>query len=275
MNKKRKIYICICIILVTTIFVHQFFIEKPQFKEAYGVWIGIDATKICLLNDYQTVVIDASLFSKEDIDFLHKSGHIVYSYLNIGSIETFRPYYEDFKKLTLGPYENWPEEYWIDVSAQTWQHYVTDYLAKDLADKGIDGLFLDNADVWYFYPRPEIYDGLKNILNSLQQYHIPILLNGGDTFVSTALASDDLSNLIDGINQETVFTSIDFETNTFQPQKIEQTNYLISYLDTCRKSGLNIYVLEYTADKKLAKQIRKECAKHKYQLYISSSLELD
>ena len=36
-------------------------------------------------------------------------------------IESFRSYDTDFEKYTLGAYENWPEEKWIDVSAPEWQ----------------------------------------------------------------------------------------------------------------------------------------------------------
>lgn len=72
--------------MVTTIFVHQLFIEKPQLKSLRGMDWG--TTKFAY--SMTEAVIDASLFS-EDIDFLRQIRHIVYSYLNIGSIETFRP----------------------------------------------------------------------------------------------------------------------------------------------------------------------------------------
>lgn len=48
--------------------------------------------------------------------------------------------------------------------------------------KGIDVFFLDNADVYYQYHTPEIYQGLMTILHEIHTEHRPIIINGGDTF---------------------------------------------------------------------------------------------
>ena len=45
----------------------------------------------------------------------------VYTYLNVGSLEDFRDYYKEYEHLTIGAYENWDEEKWIDVSDKDWQ----------------------------------------------------------------------------------------------------------------------------------------------------------
>ena len=42
----------------------------------------------------------------KDIEMLHENGTIVYTYLNIGSIETFREYYKTYADLAIGDYEN-------------------------------------------------------------------------------------------------------------------------------------------------------------------------
>lgn len=69
----------------------------------YGVFLSI-TEDLESLEDYQTVVIDAQYFSKEDIDEFRSGGHKVYSYINVGSLENFRDYYQNYSDLALGEY---------------------------------------------------------------------------------------------------------------------------------------------------------------------------
>ena len=82
----------------------------------------------------------------------------IYSYLNIGSIEDFRSYYDEYSAFTLGEYENWDEEKWIDVSNKEWQEFISKRVDV-LSQKGIDGFFIDNTDVFYVYPSDVIISG--------------------------------------------------------------------------------------------------------------------
>ena len=50
------------------------------------------------LKSYRMVVLEPSNFSPEQIREIKAEGTKVYGYLNIGALENFRPYYEDFKK---------------------------------------------------------------------------------------------------------------------------------------------------------------------------------
>lgn len=45
-------------------------------KKDYGVFLGIEKTEIHKLDDYKTVVIDPSKFTKSDIDQLHKENNL-------------------------------------------------------------------------------------------------------------------------------------------------------------------------------------------------------
>ena len=56
-------------------------------------------------------------------------------------------------------------------------------VGKSLTDKGVDGLFIDNTDVYYQYHRNSIYSGLENIISGLRKYTSRIIINGGDVFV--------------------------------------------------------------------------------------------
>ena len=84
--------------------------EAADIKYEYGVFLGADPEDISDMESYRKIVIDAQYFSKEEISSLKESGHIVYSYINLGSVEEFRPYFKTYEKYSLGVYENWDDE---------------------------------------------------------------------------------------------------------------------------------------------------------------------
>jgi hypothetical protein len=120
-------------------------------EESYGVFLGVDATTFSmdLFEGYDMVVVDAQELRSDQLAQLHATGHTVYSYLNVGSIEESRSYFDDYSDCCLDRYENWPEEFWVDVTRPEWQKLVTEELTDRIldADPQIDGLFLDNLDI--------------------------------------------------------------------------------------------------------------------------------
>ena len=240
----------------------------------YGVFIGADPEQIDSFEGYDIVVIDAAYYSKTDIDKLHQQNTTVYSYLNIGSIENFRDFFSDYKHLILDEYENWPGEYWVDVSDLGWQNQIQAQAAL-LLEKDVDGFFLDNVDVYYQYHTQEVFDGLTAILNNLDRHGKDIIVNGGDVFVSEAiLESDSPAVRIAGVNQECVFTCIDFENECLLPQSAEDTLYYQGYLEQCNEKGLAVYLLEYSNEEVLLPALVEYCDAHRFHYYVSSSIDL-
>ncbi|MDO4649324.1 MAG: endo alpha-1,4 polygalactosaminidase [Eubacteriales bacterium] len=228
----------------------------------YGVLIGED--DLSQIGSYSLVVIEPETFAQEDIVALHERCEKVYGYLNIGALEEYRSYYEEYEELCLSVYEEWPDEQWIDVSAEEWQAFITD-LGKEYISKGIDGLFLDNTDVYYQYPEEKIYQGLCEILTKLDG--IPLIVNGGDPFVQRCI--DEGQNLFDGINQENVFTK-----GVGQLQEPEDQEYYRNYLQKAADSGLEVYLTEYGADDSLTEEIDEYCKKHGFHWFNAENLEL-
>ena len=144
-----------------------FFVKANQAKEFekndYGVFLNADASSLERFKTYETIVIDAQYFTKRDIELLHQNGTVVYTYLNIGSIENFREYYTTYAELAIGEYEHWEEEEWVDVAKPDWQKFIGQ-LSQELYEKGVDGFFIDNCDVYYYAPRESIFEGLTAIL---------------------------------------------------------------------------------------------------------------
>ena len=250
--------------------------NKKNLTSSYAVLIGLNPEDAAVLSNYQTVVIDAQYFTKDEIAAVQANGTAVYTYLNIGSIETFREGYDSMKEFILAPYDNWPDEYWVDVSRTEWQGFVADQAAA-LVEKGVDGFFLDNADVYYLYPSDAIYNGIVEMITSLEQYDKPILINGGDVFVSRAMldAAKPLS-AITGVNQECVFTNINFTTGALIRQSSEDSRYYQAYLARCKEAGLDVYLTEYAKfNKSVYNEIAQYCDQNGFHYYISSSINLD
>ncbi len=60
---------------------------------------------------------------------------------------------------------------------------ICDEIAGKLIEKGVDGFFVDNCDVYYYYKEESIYQGLVTMLKKLIQYEKKVIINGGDEFV--------------------------------------------------------------------------------------------
>ncbi|MCX7842193.1 MAG: endo alpha-1,4 polygalactosaminidase [Clostridia bacterium] len=246
-------------------------------KTAYGVFVGLDPSSKSKLYSYREVVIDASCFSASDINDIKNKGIKVFSYLNIGSIEDFRECFLKFEHIALGNYENWPGEKWIDVSDLSWQDYIVNTAAKNLIDKGVDGFFIDNVDVYSFCKKDNIFYSIVSILEKLNStYKKPVIVNGGYDFFTKAMAEKiNLCGLAYGVNTESVITTIDFKSNSFLKNSVENRNNAIEYLKILQKNGLSIYVIEYSKNKKLNLEIAKRYNELGFKYYISSSINLD
>ena len=87
---KYGIVLCAIAILMIVLLIGSYVLMKEDYERDYGVFLSLDASDMDKIEGYQTLVIDAQYFSKEDIMHLKEQGSTVYSYLNVGSIENFR-----------------------------------------------------------------------------------------------------------------------------------------------------------------------------------------
>ena len=247
---------------------------KTLEKNDYGVFLNADASSLERFKRYDLIVIDAQYFTKKDIESLHQNGTKVYTYLNIGSVENFREYYKTYEKFTIGKYEHWDEEKWVDVSVPAWQKFI-EQLSKKLFEKGVDGFFIYNCDVYYYAPRKSIFEGLTAILQNIMTLKKAVIINGGDTYVTEYRERyGAVDHIMTGVNQESVWSGIDFDKGTFNEQTRETREYYSKYLEACKADGMEVYLLEYTTDEKLIQKIKKYCKEKNFHFYISNSLEL-
>lgn len=248
--------------------------EKTK-SSGYGVFLSVSPDDGIDFTGYTTVVIDADNFTKEQISEIKAGGTRVFSYLNVGSVESFRSYYNDFVGITLGVYVNWEEERWVDVSQSAWQEHIA-VLANEFAGKGVDGFYIDNCDVYCEYNTTDIFDGLAVILKSVKKTGLECMMNCGDEFYEMCERRGlDIRDYIDSVNQEEVFSLIDFGKGRLIKQKTDDHRHFKSYIEKAAKAGLKIYLLEYTTDEGLCVRIGNYCKKMNFEYYISDSVELD
>ena len=270
--------VLICIFFLSICFLIYRFGKVKQMKKDYGVFIGAD--NINKIKGYNVVVVEPASIDIGGVESLHKTNEKIYAYLNIGSLENYRSYFNEFKEKTLGLYENWEDEYWMDVWDVAWQKLIVDKLGRDIVDKGFDGFFIDNCDVYYYYPNEEIFNGLSSILQGLRslnmtkKYKIDIIINGGDTFVSKCIENKTATELFDGVNQECVFTDIDFENKTYKEKDESDREYFKEYLSNVKKYIPEVYLIEYGVNSKLIKEIENYCNENGFYWYNAKDLEL-
>lgn len=279
MKKSIKCFACLALamIMLCSVTVHPAAKTAGTSKADYNWYISLNkeikGSKIKSVKDYKVLVIDGQNYSASDIAALKKAGHIVYSYLNIGSVESNRYYYKRFKSLRLKTYQNWEDEYWVNVGKKKWRNFIVDTIAAKIAAKGVDGFWVDNCDVYEYNKKKSIYKGLVKILTRLQKFHKKITINGGDQFV-TPLIKKGKKNLIDGVVQEEVLTRITSYSGSgsFSSQRKDFKRYYERYFKRVKKAGLTVGILEYTRSSSKRSQIRSYCKKKKFNYCIRSSI---
>ena len=244
----------------------------------WGVYIGKEFhSDISQLRGKRQIVIEGQDQSKKEIETIKSSGAKAYSYISIGSLEDYRPYYKKFnkKRFKLGHYENWDDEQWVDTSQKEWRDYVVDHIAEELKEKGVDSLWLDNTDVYEMYERESVYQGLLDIVTRLKAKGFTLMYNGGNKFVSR-LIREGRTNLVDAVMQEEVYSKIvDYDNDKFSKQDGDEQRDHEEYLDRCKAAGIPVSCLEYTRDSSLIEKIKKKCKERGYEYYISGRVNLD
>ena len=91
----------------------------------------------------------------------------------------------------------------------------------------------------------------------------PVIINGGDSYLDAYCSNrGQWSDVITGINQESVFSKILWDEDEFTAATGEDREYFQNYIERYAEKGADIYLLEYTCDGGLIKEIQKYCQKN-------------
>ncbi len=248
----------------------------------YGAFLGRSENNTQGFENYNYLSFEFDEFSDSNIQKLNNKGIKTFAYLNVGSLEEYRSYYNDFKNITIGEYENWEDEAWIDVSNSSWQNFIVNTIAKGFKDRGAFGVYMDNVDVYTVAKESRLNyssyaSGLKNIIKGVSDLGLKVMINGGSEFLDDMNdKNDDIFDSIWGYHQEEVFSLIeDYDKNIFGKQTAEDSEYYKEIASMMANKGKNMFLLEYTKDENLAQTIKQYCEINHYHFYIAKSIELD
>ena len=257
--------------------------EETVVNDSYGVFLGANDSDFDKIKTYKNILIDVDEFSSLHMAYFKEHEINVYAYLSVGSLEKYRPYYEEFKNLTFMDYDHWPDERWVDVSNSSWQNHIASE-ADRLKSLGATGLFMDNFDVYYIANeeyecsssfREGIYNGCKSILSSLSTKDLKLIINSGTDFLERLDEEhNSLINAIDVYAQECVFSSIeDYDRDIFGQQDKETQDYYKDIINLMKNKS-DILLIEYTKNESLKEQIKNYCNSNNFYYYISSTVDL-
>ena len=206
------------------------FPQAGPWVSFYGPADGLDLGKIA--STFRIINIDAdpegANFTKAQLEILKDSGNNrVISYLNVGSCEEFRSYWDteppgfascvSSGALTT-PYDGYPDEMWADLSNTAYRDLLVNYVAPRLVDMGVDGFFLDNLEVVEHGANTNngpcddtcSQGGLDLIWELRQKFPDKLIVMQNATSDVTRLGTThgvDYPSLLDGISHEEVYSN--------------------------------------------------------------------
>lgn len=248
----------------------------------YGAFLGRSENNTQGFENYNYLSFEFDEFSDENIQKLNNKNIRTFAYLNVGSLEEYRSYYNDYKDITIGEYENWEDESWIDVTNSRWQSFIVNTIAKGFKNRGAFGVYMDNVDVYTVAKESKLNyssyaSGLKNIIKGVADLGLKVMINGGSEFLDDMNdKNDNIFDSIWGYHQEEVFSLIeDYDKNIFGKQDSEDSAYYKEIINLMINKNKNIFLIEYTKDENLKEQIKRYCEEVHAHFYIADSIELD
>ena len=253
--------------------------EVVSFAD-YGAFLGRSDNDISNFKGYKYISIELDEFTHTNIERIDERGQNIFAYLNVGSLENYRDYYEDYESYTFKDYDNWPDERWMDVRDYSWQDLMVE-LATRFKQDGAYGVYLDNVDV-YSIAKEEGMDyaafgeAIKSIISRINEAGVKVMVNGGAEYFDDM--NDQGDNVFDSVwayHQEEVFSLIkDYDKNTFGEQTKEDKEYYQEISAMMKDKGKEVFYLEYTTDVSLKEVVKNYCDSKQYHYYISSNVDL-
>lgn len=130
------------------------------------------------------VVIEPEDFNKAQVSDLKKKGYTILGYLNIGSIEDSRSYFNQLKPYRIQkngkPYQldDWPHEWWVDIRRTRVRDFLVNR-AKEIKKLGCDGFWCDNIDIYEYNKSDAMFNAVTSVLRRIKALDGYVMLNGG------------------------------------------------------------------------------------------------
>jgi endo-alpha-1,4-polygalactosaminidase (GH114 family) len=187
---------------------------------------------------YDLVVVDGQEVTPRQVRTLHRAGALVLGYLDVGTIEPYRPWYPRAKPYRLDYWKEWGEWY-ANVDAAGYRRLMRS-VATRMLRKGLDGLFLDNTDMVETHPKQA--SGMRKVVARLAAL---VHARGGFLFAQNGADVDGpFLRYLDGWNRE------DVGTDPAAPRELR----------TMRARGLLTLATGYVASSRNTRAIRRDVA---------------
>ncbi len=194
---------------------------------------------------------DETPLSKTDISSLHALDKTILAYLSIGEAEDYRSYWND--SWTVGnpsflDEENpeWPGNYKVQYWNPAWQTIILNR-AKELAEGGYDGLYLDIIDAYSYYEERGRSTAAQDMIDFVKEIARVTKAINPDFFIvpqnsPELYAYSDYANTIDGLGKE------DTWFNEASKVPAEESKDDLRYLDKAVADGKFVLSIDYPLD---------------------------
>lgn len=140
------------------------------------------------LADYDLVILQAEHYDLVDMLILRERGTLPLGYLSLSEVAEAESAASWVIRDARNP--DWNTVF-VDCRSEAWQRFVVEERIPYLAQRGIQGFFLDTVDVPEQYV--EIVPGVESLLRRIRAYHpdLMILVNRGFSVLDTVAAMAD------------------------------------------------------------------------------------
>lgn len=226
------------------------------------------------LATYQRVVVEPENITPSELFFLKEKGVSVYAYLSIGEVEMNTSWLKECNQSwILGVNKGWNSRV-MDMSNNDWCDFLVHTRAAELWRRGYHGFFLDTMDSYQLFTKTPVglltqQLGIITLIRSINQQFLDVnlLFNRGFEIL------DEVSDLIDGLVAESLFTGWNPNKSQYQAVSPDNRKWLLEKLTMARDEyKLPITVIDYLPfdQREQEKEIAKKIATLGFTPWIST-----
>lgn len=200
---------------------------------------------------FDLVVVDGESTTAAEVAAIRRaSGGLVLAYLDVGTIEDYRGWYNAAKPFRLDYWGDWGEWY-ANVNAGGFRSLMLERVAPGMLSKDFDGLFLDNTDMTETHPAQK--PGMRALVAGLSRL---AHARGKLLFAQNGAGVNwPLRRLYDGMNFEDVSFSYDVDRRVYIRQGARAVARAQRSIRRYLSAGLKVTATDYLAARR-AKETR-------------------
>ncbi|MDQ8046313.1 MAG: endo alpha-1,4 polygalactosaminidase [Solirubrobacteraceae bacterium] len=204
---------------------------------------SLTRTNIKRLTSRDVVVVDGSETSDAQIKQLKAKGTLVLGYLSVGTVESWRPWFDLLKDHRLEALGDWPGEKYTDLTSPDARTALADTITPQLLAKGYDGLFLDNVDMLEVHPEDSagMLDVVTRISAKVHAAGGVLMAQNGDSIITPYLP------LLDGWNREDATGTYDFDAKKYVTSDADTRRSARETIAQVKAAGLLATTTDYYA----------------------------